>query len=88
KAASKRHSFTITSVNCGLVIKEMDIGDNMSNKIYRTVSHVDGWNGLPQYEIRGNKIYRTVSHVDGWNGLPQYEIRGNKIYRTVSHVVL
>ncbi|EPZ6889063.1 TPA: hypothetical protein ACG5U3_004195, partial [Escherichia coli] len=78
--------FNITSVNCGLVIKEMDIGDNVSNKIYRTVSHVDGWNGLPQYEIRGNKIYRTVSHVDGWNGLPQYEIRGNKIYTTVSHV--
>jgi hypothetical protein len=54
-------------------------------KIYRTVSHADGWTGLPQYEIRENKIYRTVSHLRGWNGLPQYEIRGNKIYRTVSH---
>ncbi|WP_259524270.1 hypothetical protein [Shewanella baltica] len=54
--------------------------------IYRTVSHVGGWQGLPQYEIKGDKIYRTVSHVDGWQGLPQYEIKGNNIYRTVSHV--
>ncbi|WP_318440463.1 hypothetical protein [Photobacterium leiognathi] len=43
--------------------------------IYRTVSHVDGYNGLAQYEIRGNQIYRTVSHVRGYNGLAQYEIR-------------
>ena len=47
----------------------------MGNKIYRVVGHVDGWTGLPQYEIRGNKIYRVVGHVDGWTGLPQYEIR-------------
>ena len=49
-------------------------GINIIN-IYRLVSHVGGWNGLAQYEIRGNEIYRTVSHVDGWNGLAQYEIR-------------
>ncbi len=49
-------------------------------KIYRTVSHVKGWEGLPQYEIKEDgKIYRTVSHVDGWQGLPQYEIKKNKI---------
>lgn len=47
----------------------------MSQKIYRTVSHVDGFQGLPQYELRGNQIYRTVSHVDGYQGMPQYEIR-------------
>ncbi len=34
-------------------------------KSYRTVSHVDGWTGLPQYEIRDNKVYRAVSHVSG-----------------------
>lgn len=45
-------------------------------KIYRTVSHVDGYNGMPQYEIKGTKIYRTVSHVGGYNGMPQFEIRG------------
>ena len=44
-------------------------------QIYRTVSHVDGWQGLAQFEIRRGKIYRTVSHVDGWQGLPQYEIK-------------
>lgn len=44
-------------------------------KIYRAVSHVDGWEGLPQYEIEGDKIYRTVSHVNGWEGFPQYEIK-------------
>ena len=44
-------------------------------QIYRTVSHPNGWSGLPDYEIRGNEIYRTVSHPNGWSGLPDYEIR-------------
>lgn len=44
------------------------------SKIDRTVSHVDGWEDLPQYEVKGDKINRTVSHKDGWQGLPQYEI--------------
>ena len=47
----------------------------MSQKIYRTISHDQGWSGMPQYEIRGNKIYRTSSHEKGWSGMPQYEIR-------------
>jgi len=44
-------------------------------QIYRTVSHPNGWSGLPDYEIRGNEIYRTISHPNGWSGLPDYEIR-------------
>jgi len=43
-------------------------------KIYRIVTHVDGYNALAQYEIRGNQIFRTVSHVNGYNALAQYEI--------------
>lgn len=43
--------------------------------LYRTVSHPNGWNGLPDYEIKGNQVYRTVSHSEGWSGLPDYEIR-------------
>ena len=43
--------------------------------IYRTVMHVDGYEALAQYEIRGNKVYRTVTHVDGYHALAQYEIR-------------
>ena len=42
---------------------------------YRTVSHVDGRQRLPQYEITGNQIHRTVSRVDGRQGLAQYEIK-------------
>ena len=42
--------------------------------IYRTVSHPNGWSGLPDYEIKDGQIYRTVSHSYGWSGLPDYEI--------------
>jgi len=59
---------------------------NALSKIYRTLTHVDGYNALPQYQIRADKIYRTVTHVGGYNALPQYEIRGNQIYRAVTHV--
>ena len=44
-------------------------------QIYRTLNHLDGWSGLPDYEIRGSEVYRTLSHPNGWSGLPDYEIR-------------
>jgi hypothetical protein len=44
-------------------------------RIYRTVSHIGGYNGMPQYEIRDRQIYCTVSHVGGYNGMAQFEIR-------------
>jgi hypothetical protein len=40
--------------------------------IYPTVTHVDGFDPLPQYEIRGREVYRAV---DGYIALRQYEIR-------------
>jgi len=43
-------------------------------QLFRTVTHVGGYNPLSQYEIRENEIYRTVTHVDGYNAFPQYEI--------------
>jgi hypothetical protein len=51
-------------------------------RIYRTVSHPQGWSGLADYEIRDDgKIYRAVSHPQGWGGLPDYEFRSDgKIY--------
>ena len=45
-------------------------------KIRTTVSHPDGIQGLPWYEIKGKNIYPTVSHPKGWSGFPWYEIRG------------
>lgn len=55
------------------------------DKIYRTVSHPDGWSGLPDYEVKGDRIFRTVTHALGWSGLPDYDIRGGQVFRSVTH---
>ena len=39
--------------------------------ISTTVSHPQGFQGLPWFEIRGGtQIYTTVSHPQGYHGLP------------------
>ena len=44
-------------------------------KLYTTVTHPDGYTGLPWFEIRGGKLYTTVTHPDGYTGLPWFDIR-------------
>lgn len=39
------------------------------SSIYTTVSHPQGFPGMPWFEIRGNQIYNTFSNPNGYQGL-------------------
>ena len=44
-------------------------------KKFGNENHVNGYNALPQYEIRGYKVYRTPTPEDGPSELPDLIIR-------------
>ena len=60
-------------------------GITLNINLYRAVTHLQGWSGLPYYEIRNGAIYRTISHPEGWSGFPDYEIRNGLLYSTIHH---
>ena len=41
---------------------------NDVSKLYTTVSHPNGYQGLPWFEIIETKIYTTVNHSKGCKG--------------------
>ncbi len=55
-------------------------------KLYRTVSHPDGWSDQPDYEIRSDgKIYRILTDAIRTPDAPFYEFHHILIYRTAAH---